>query len=77
MSRKRIVPRKELTQAEWQELLSNISEKAIQEAFKKGLSVTIARDGKVYKLHPDGSLEFVEDIPTVERKTSKKILTID
>ncbi len=74
---KRILPRKELTQAEWQELLRNISRKAIREAFGKGLSVTIAKGGKVFKLHPDRSLEFVEDIPTIERKTSRKILTID
>lgn len=47
-SKTRPVPR-DLTRAEWGELLNSVSEKAVQEAREMGLTITIAKDGKIYR----------------------------
>jgi len=73
---KRPVPR-DLTKVEWKELLNKVSEKAVEEAREMGLSIAIAKDGKVFNLHPNGELEYIEDFPEVKRKTTKKRFTIE
>ncbi len=75
-SKTRPVPR-DLTRAEWKELLNDVSKKAVQEAREMGLAITIAKDGKIYRLHPNGKLEYVEDFSEVKRKTTRKTLTIE
>jgi hypothetical protein len=41
----------------------NAAKLAIKKASKKNVSVTIAEAGKVYRLHPDGSRDFIMNLP--------------
>jgi hypothetical protein len=37
--------------------------RAVKRAMSKNISITVARGGKIYRLHPDGRKEIVNQLP--------------
>lgn len=54
------------------EIAKRASEEAVQKTFAQGRSVTIARDGAIVKLYPDGHTEFVKKLDHPDRISTKK-----
>ena len=69
------IPR-DLTREKWNALLSQISEKVQKKAFDQNLSVTVVKDNQIIKLFKDGTIEVLEQLEEVERKTTGKTLNI-
>lgn len=57
------VPAKSIREKNVATFAQKTAKYAIKKAAKKNVSVTVAKSGNIYRLHPDGRKEFVNGLP--------------